>query len=206
MSPAFRMCRRKARVVLVGDVGLDLQRADVYPKELDFLISTSYGPGRYDRSYEEAGLDYPVAYVRWTENRNMAEYLRQIADGRVRAALQGPDFPIERVDDAYRALSDPAQRPLVAFIKYDAAAERAVARRVELRAPAGRDGAIRLALIGAGSFAKSTHLPLLEKMPREFALQAIVSRRGYEADNLARQYGATVSATDVDAVLDDTAV
>jgi predicted dehydrogenase/threonine dehydrogenase-like Zn-dependent dehydrogenase len=207
LSTAFRMCRRKARVVLVGDVGLDLQRADIYAKELDFLISTSYGPGRYDRGYEESGLDYPVAYVRWTENRNMAEYLRQIADGRVRAAaLQGPDYPIAQVDEAYRALSDPAQRPLVAFLKYDATADRPVARRIELRSPAGRDGAIRLALIGAGSFAKSTHLPLLQKMPREFALQAIVSRRGYEADNLAREYGAAVSATDVDAALDDAAV
>ena len=81
VSAAFRMCRKKARVVLVGDVGLDLQRADFYSKELDFLISTSYGPGRYDVKYEEGGLDYPLAYVRWTEGRNMAEYLRLIADG-----------------------------------------------------------------------------------------------------------------------------
>ena len=84
IATAFRMCRRKARVVLVGDVGLDIKRADIYAKELDFLVSTSYGPGRYDRVYEESGLDYPIAYVRWTENRNLAEYLRQIAAGRVR--------------------------------------------------------------------------------------------------------------------------
>ncbi len=98
MSTAFRMCRRKGRVVLVGDVGLDLDRADLYEKELDFLISTSYGPGRYDPSYEEHGLDYPIGYVRWTENRNMAEYLRLLADGQVRVEpLVGATYA---VDDA----------------------------------------------------------------------------------------------------------
>ena len=75
-------CRKKGRVVLVGDVGLNLNRADFYVKEIDFLISTSYGPGRYDQRYEEHGLDYPIGYVRWTENRNMHEYLRLIDDGR----------------------------------------------------------------------------------------------------------------------------
>ncbi|MFN3400274.1 MAG: zinc-dependent alcohol dehydrogenase, partial [Ferrovibrio sp.] len=83
ISQAFRMCRRKARVVIVGDVGLDIQRSDIYAKELDILISTSYGPGRYDRMYEEAGLDYPIGYVRWTENRNMEAYLGLLADRKV---------------------------------------------------------------------------------------------------------------------------
>ena len=72
---AMQACRKKGRVVLVGDVGLHLQRADIYEKELDFLISTSYGPGRYDDVYEQEGQDYPIGYVRWTENRNMEEYL-----------------------------------------------------------------------------------------------------------------------------------
>jgi predicted dehydrogenase/threonine dehydrogenase-like Zn-dependent dehydrogenase len=206
MSTAFRMCRRKARVVLVGDVGLDLERVDIYAKELDFLVSTSYGPGRYDRTYEEAGLDYPIAYVRWTENRNLAEYLRQIADGRVRLGeMAGTIFPLERAGDAYRALSDAAERPLFAVLRYDVSDTRPVSRRVERQLGARRTGTegIRLALIGAGNFAKSMHLPLLQKMPQAFALQAVVSRRGYEAEALARQYGAPVSATDVDAVLDD---
>jgi predicted dehydrogenase/threonine dehydrogenase-like Zn-dependent dehydrogenase len=209
LAAAFRMCRRKARVVLVGDVGLNLDRADIYPKELDFLISTSYGPGRYDRGYEESGLDYPIAYVRWTENRNMAEYLRQIADGRVRLdAAAAETFPVERAGEAYRALADPTKRPLFAYLAYPAAdtsggppIHRGVARRSAER----RGGAttVRLALIGAGHFAKSMHLPLLQKMRSDFTLQAIVSRRGHEADALARQYGAALSATDVDTVLDD---
>jgi predicted dehydrogenase/threonine dehydrogenase-like Zn-dependent dehydrogenase len=206
MSSAFRMCRRKARVVLVGDVGLDLERADIYAKELDFLVSTSYGPGRYDRTYEEAGLDYPIAYVRWTENRNLAEYLRQIADGRVRLdKMAGAEFPVDRAGDAYRTLSDAAERPLFAVLRYDVSSAAPISRRVERQVSARRAGpaCIRLALIGAGNFAKSMHLPLLQKMSNAFQLQAVVSRRGYEAETLARQYGASVSATDVDVVLDD---
>ena len=208
LSAAFRMCRRKARVVLVGDVGLNLDRADIYPKELDFLISTSYGPGRYDRGYEESGLDYPIAYVRWTENRNMAEYLRQIADRRVRLDAGAAEiFPVERASEAYRALADPTKRPLFAFLAYPArdtssrppiqlgGAQRSVPRRTGATT-------VRLALIGAGHFAKSMHLPLLQKMRGDFALQAVVSRRGHDADAVARQYEAALSATDVDTVLD----
>ena len=130
MSTAFRMCRRKARVVLVGDVGLDLQRSDIYPKELDFLISTSYGPGRYDRTYEESGLDYPIAYVRWTENRNMAEYLRQIADKRVRPDLmKAKEFAVERATEAYAALADTAERPLFAILVYEASSAAPIRRQ-----------------------------------------------------------------------------
>ncbi|WP_206208098.1 zinc-binding alcohol dehydrogenase, partial [Vibrio sp. V10_P2A27P122] len=74
LSQSFQMCRKKGKVILVGVVGMEINRADIYAKELDFKISTSYGPGRYDRSYEEKGVDYPYAYVRWTEKRNMEEY------------------------------------------------------------------------------------------------------------------------------------
>ena len=102
ISTAFQMCRKKGRVVLVGDVGLNLNRADFYLKELDFFISTSYGPGRYDRAYEEEGCDYPLAYVRWTENRNMVEYLRLLAEGRINIdPLTEAVYPIDQVNQAY---------------------------------------------------------------------------------------------------------
>src|SRR5262249_51899342 len=83
ISEAMHACRKKGRVVLVGDVGLNLNRADFYAKELDFFISCSYGPGRYDPFYEEGGADYPLPYVRWTENRNMGAYLDLISSGKV---------------------------------------------------------------------------------------------------------------------------
>ena len=99
VSNAFKVCRRKGRVVLVGDVGLNLNRGDFYAKEIDFFISTSYGPGRYDARYEEEGLDYPISYVRWTENRNMGEYLRLIADGRVQvSSLISKRFEVGKSD------------------------------------------------------------------------------------------------------------
>jgi threonine dehydrogenase-like Zn-dependent dehydrogenase len=84
LSESFQMVKKKGRVVLVGVSGMEIKREDIYPKELDFLISTSYGPGRYDRNYEEKGKDYPYAYVRWTENRNMTEYLRLIHNGSIK--------------------------------------------------------------------------------------------------------------------------
>ena len=83
LHQAFQMTRKKGKVVLVGVSGMEIKREDLYPKELDLLISTSYGPGRYDDRYERRGLDYPYAYVRWTENRNMEEYLRELAEKKI---------------------------------------------------------------------------------------------------------------------------
>ena len=78
LSEAFKACKKKGQVILVGVSGMEIKREDIYKKELDFKISTSYGPGRYDREYEDKGHDYPYAYVRWTENRNMTEYLNML--------------------------------------------------------------------------------------------------------------------------------
>ncbi|HXQ60056.1 MAG TPA: zinc-binding alcohol dehydrogenase, partial [Acidimicrobiales bacterium] len=134
VSRAFRLCRKKGRVVLVGDVGLNLNREDFYAKELDFRISTSYGPGRYDRTFEEDGLDYPIGYVRWTETRNMEEYLRQVGDGRVVLdEAIGTVFPIDSAAQAYAALGAAGTRPMTALLQYGAVgAERGpVIRSVE---------------------------------------------------------------------------
>ncbi len=110
LNAALRMCRRKGRVVLVGDVPINIDRADIYAKEIDFRISTSYGPGRYDRNYEEGGLDYPVGYVRWTENRNMQAYLGLLASGAVKVRRSGRDrYPIDRAATAY-AVSRSSER------------------------------------------------------------------------------------------------
>jgi threonine dehydrogenase-like Zn-dependent dehydrogenase len=106
VNQAVRMLRRKGRVVPVGDVALEFDRAALYEREADVLISTSYGPGRYDPSYEEGGLDYPLPYVRWTAGRNMEEYLRLVAAGLVKMeSLVELEVPIGRAADAYTALS-----------------------------------------------------------------------------------------------------
>ena len=117
ISQAMQVGRKKGRVVLVGDVGLNLDRNDLYKKELDFFISCSYGPGRYDANYEEHGQDYPLPYVRWTENRNMEEYLRLLAEGRISLANLKPQvFAVDSALEAYESLKKPGAKPLVAML------------------------------------------------------------------------------------------
>jgi predicted dehydrogenase len=204
ISSAFRMCRKKGRVVLVGNVGLHLNRAEMFEKELDFFISTSYGPGRYDARYEEHGLDYPVGYVRWTENRNMAEYLRLVADGRVVVApLIERRFPIADVTQAFEALQSNSSGAHLVLLEYPSSSVTPARRIPTAHAMVEKKtGAIGLAVVGAGNFAKGMHLPNLHALP-EFHLHAVVSRTGHNALQAARQFGASYASTDYDEVLRD---
>jgi Predicted dehydrogenases and related proteins len=203
MSTAFKMCRKKGRVVLVGDVGLNLERADIYQKELEFYISTSYGPGRYDPNYEEKGHDYPIGYVRWTENRNMAEYLRLVAEGRVTLTpLISDIYPITEADRAYEALQSSIQKPLMVLLSYPSVTE--IARTIpNPSARASNNRQLRLAVVGAGGFARGMHLPNLQALQDRYYLQAIVSRTGHNAVATAKQFGATYASTDFGQVLRD---
>jgi len=113
VQQAMEITRKKGRVVVVGEVGLGLNRSPFYKKEIDFLISCSYGPGRYDTRYEEKGLDYPYSYVRWTENRNMQEYLRLVAEGKMQLGpILEQEYELSQVPQAYEALQTAAQLPL----------------------------------------------------------------------------------------------
>jgi predicted dehydrogenase len=204
---AMQACRKKGRVVLVGDVGLSLRRSDMYEKELDFLISTSYGPGRYDTRYEDDGLDYPLPYVRWTENRNLEEYLRLLAQGSVSLdAFESRSYSIEDAPAAYALLSGPGPKPLLVTLSYPQSTE-LPSRTVQVRPvePARTKG-LRVALIGAGSFAEAMHLPNLAKMRDTFELRSVLSRTGSEAKSVAARHGAAIATTDIDSVLGDPAI
>lgn len=206
ISAAFGMCRKKARVVLVGDVGLDLKRADFYVKELDFLISSSYGPGRYDEKYEERGLDYPLAYIRWTEGRNMAEYLRLLSDGllNVRSMISAK-YPLEKVAEAYTRLNSGAERPMLVLLTYEGSAVLG-ARKVEVShfsIKNSQKNLIGIGIIGAGGFAKGMHLPNIVDMKHLFSLRAIASRTGHNAASTAKRFGANYCTTDYAEILDD---
>ena len=205
ISTAFKMCRRKGRVVLVGDVGLNLNRADFYQKEIDFFISTSYGPGRYDNRYEEAGIDYPVGYVRWTENRNLSEFLRLIADGRVNVAgLIARTFPLAEANAAYEALKSGESRPLMVLLSYPEADNLPIRRAIlNPAAKQARNGQIRIAIAGAGGFAKGMHLPNLQATPQVFHLQAVMSRTGHNATVTARQFAANYATTSFEQIIND---
>lgn len=203
---AMQACRKKGRVVLVGDVGLHLQRADMYEKELDFLISTSYGPGRYDDVYELEGQDYPIGYVRWTENRNMEEYLRLLADGRVSLdGLGQQEFPVDDAEAAYESLKSGDERPLLVLLSYPERAE-ASTRTTRLRTLAPKQGKIGVALVGAGAFAQGQHLPNLIKLREHYELRAVVSRTGATAKAVAARAEAGYATTDLDEALGDDAI
>ena len=206
VATAFNMCRKKGRVVLVGDVGLSLNRSDFYYKELDFLVSTSYGPWRYDRNYEERGLDYPAAYVRWTENRNMAEYLRLLAEKKVRVGpLIAGDYPIEDASAAYAALSGGGIFPPMLLLTYPRPEGDPAPARVTFNdsAPAAVRDRLQVAVIGAGAFARTQHLPHLMALSGQAGLAAVVSHAGHNAAEAARRFGARYATTDHRKVLED---
>src|SRR5262249_2784313 len=149
----------------------------------------SYGPGRYDNRYEEQGADYPVGYVRWTENRNMGEYLRLIAERKIAVEpLLSATFSIDDAPKAYEALQAP-DRPMLVLLSYANSAASAAATRVTPLPShrSARSGAVRIAMVGAGGFAKSMHLPNLHEMPSLCHLQAVVSRSGHNAAATARR-------------------
>lgn len=216
LSVAFNMCRKKARVILVGDVGLDIKRADIYAKELDFLISCSYGPGRYDTGYEELGLDYPVGFVRWTENRNMAEYLNMLAEKKIQVEpLIEKIFPILEAPQAYQLIHESDPKPLMVLLSYpDSSPKRSTvflqpataeysANGFLFRSCASAKPIVRLALIGAGGFAKGMHLPNLQKLSSLYQLRAVVSRSGANAVATAKQFNAHYASTDYEQILAD---
>jgi predicted dehydrogenase/threonine dehydrogenase-like Zn-dependent dehydrogenase len=205
---AMQMTRRKGRVVVVGDVGLTIRRDMMYAKELDVLISTSYGPGRYDPTYEEEGVDYPYAYVRWTENRNMQAYLELIASGRIQlSALITRHMFVSQAAEAYRALKEENPRPYTVLLEYPSTHETAARRQITLKPPVPvKTGRVRLAILGAGSFAREVHVPNLQRLADRFQIEAIVTRHGSTAMTVARQVDARVAATDYKEVLADPAV
>ncbi len=209
VNDAVAMLRRKGRVVPVGNIGLGLSREALYEREADVLISTSYGAGRYDPSYEEAGLDYPLPYVRWTAGRNMEEFLRLVADGLVAVdPLIELELPVARAAQAYEALAADAP-PLAAVLSYPEGAARGPVPRDSAAISAPADGEVRVALVGAGSFVRSTHLPNLRR-EQGVRITTVVTRSGSSAASLARSldgaksgsdWREAVDAADVDLVL-----
>jgi predicted dehydrogenase/threonine dehydrogenase-like Zn-dependent dehydrogenase len=206
VSRAFQSCRKKGRVVLVGDVGLNLQRSDFYVKEIDFLISTSYGPGRYEPNYEKKGLDYPIGYVRWTENRNMQEYIRLLSEGKIniRPLIQD-EYKLEDAPLAYNSIKSGEEKPIMVLLKYgqeDVSAD--LSSKIEVTPSwSKKEGLLHVAVLGSGGFAKGMHLPNLRKLDKQYRVSAIMSRTGSNAKATARQFDAKFATTDLNDILND---
>lgn len=213
VQQAMGMTRKKGKVVVVGAVGLNLQRQPFYEKEIDFLISCSYGPGRYDEDYEESGIDYPYGYVRWTENRNMQEYLRMLSEGKVNFdALISKEYDINDAPKAYQELQESDEKPLAVLLKYSLKSqteqsepERKVVN-IQLRTLNLKNDKINVAVVGAGNFAQAVHLPNLKKLSELYNIHAIVTRTGANAKQVAERYKAVYCTTDYREVLEDESV
>ncbi|MCG6188143.1 bi-domain-containing oxidoreductase [Maribellus maritimus] len=213
LSEAFKSCKRKGKVVLVGVSGMEIKRSDIYSKELDFLISSSYGPGRYDAEYEEKGHDYPYAYVRWTENRNMTEYLRLLSEHKiVLDKIIQHKFGIQNVTEAFQLLNNSEQRPLMVILDYGSIDSDQIvsltqhSRKINIKAVPVLREKINVALVGAGSFATAMHLPNMKMLDNKFQLIAVVNRTGHKATAVAKQFGAAYSTTNINDILSDDSI
>ena len=202
---ASELARDRGRVVIVGDVPIEADRALFYEKELELRLSRSYGPGRYDRDYEERGRDLPPAYVRWTEQRNMQTFLDLLASGAVDPSpLTTHRFPVEQAERAYALLTDDRgeERPFGILLEY-AYEERPAAPTPHSARRSGA-GTARIGLIGAGSFARATLLPALRDAGAELA--AVASGGGLTATDVATRFGFERAADSADEILADDSI
>jgi predicted dehydrogenase len=184
---------------------MDIPRRSFYEKELDFRVSRSYGPGRYDAAYEQKGIDYPIGYVRWTETRNMEAFLKLLADGKLDLdSLVTHRFPISQAHLAYELITGKLQEPsLGVLISYPEHAENTRSVRIaSADLPAASRKCIQVGLLGAGSFATGTLLPALKRI-RGIQLIAVSSANGSHAHHAADKFGFHSCTTDERDVLND---
>jgi len=207
VQQAIKICRDRGRLVIVGAMPLDLPRDQMYVKELQLFMARAYGPGSYDPLYEKQGRDYPFAYVRWTENRNMGEFLRLIARGQVRIeSLISHRFELDDAADAYQTIMNPSKNSLGVLLRYHAASEAQdnykPERRLNFGKAAPKNGDLRIALIGAGNLAKWEHLPNIKKISG-VKLHAVHSSNGARGKSYAERFGASYSTSSYNEILSD---
>lgn len=197
---AGAIARDRAIVVAVGTVGIDIERKAYYEKELDFRISRSYGPGRYDAAYEQKGRDYPIGHVRWTETRNMEAFVQLLAEKKLNIApLITHRFPVERAQSAYELITGTTRESFLGvLIEYSAPADesrtlRLVPAPVHLSPVA--TGSLSVGVLGAGGFATSTLIPAI-KASCTSALASICAATGSHASHAARKFGFASCTTD----------
>lgn len=207
---ALELCADRGRLVIVGAVPVEFPWHEMYMKEIKLFMSRAYGPGSYDAEYEKKGKDYPISYVRWTENRNMSEFLRLVAAGQVAVApLVTHQFDIDDAAQGYTKIMEPGSKSLAVILRYPTAVALPEApafvpqKRVEVRRPRahGKD-ALRVGLIGAGNLARWVHLPILQKMSG-VEVHGICSTSGARGLSYAKRFGAQYCCADYEQLLND---
>jgi len=203
ISQAAKMCRKRGRVVLVGVTGLKLSRQDFYEKEITFQVSCSYGPGRYDKSYEQKGQDYPIGFVRWTEQRNFEAVLDLMSSSALNVApLITHRFPIERAEEAYSVLSS-GERSLGIVLQYPEAGSNKETRSRTIVLDGARSLGVStkpvVGCIGAGNYGGRVLIPALVKS--EARLHTIVTTNGLNAAHQGRKFRFAKASTSVEELL-----
>ncbi len=205
---AGAVARNRAVVVAVGTVAMDIPRRFFYEKELDFRVSRSYGPGRYDSAYEQKGIDYPIGYVRWTETRNMEAFLKLLADRKLDLhSLVTHRFPIARAHSAYDLITGKTHEPFLGvLIAYPERADDTRLIRVSASdLPTASHKSIRIGLVGAGSFATSTLLPAINRVG-DAEMVAACAANGSHARHAAKKFGFRSCTTDEQEILNNPAI
>ncbi len=202
---ATTMCRKRGRIVLVGVVGMEMSRADFYEKELSFQVSCSYGPGRYDENYEERGQDYPVAFVRWTEQRNFEAILDMMADGRIdMKPLISHRYKLADVPEAYEVVS--SGNPLGVMLEYPVQAADVATQQVLIlnAVPTVSPEKVVIGFIGAGNYASGVLVPAFKATGAR--LKSIASATGVSSVHVGKKHGVEEATTDTNALLADSAI
>ncbi len=199
---AGTLCRKKGKVVVVGAVPTGFKRQNYFRKELELKMSSSYGPGRYDAEYEEQGIDYPYAYVRWTENRNMQAFVDLLKNKKVHLEnLLTHVFDFGNAPDAYQLLLDKSEPFIGIVLKYDV--NKKLSSTVHIHQKKFSPGEANIGLIGAGSFAQNFLLPAMKGLANFVGISTV---RSNNARNMADKYGFNYCAGNADELFSDTTI
>ncbi len=196
---AAQMCRKRGRIILVGVAGLALSRADFYEKELSFQVSCSYGPGRYDACYEEQGHDYPLPFVRWTEQRNFEAVLDLLASRKLTVSpLISHHFAFQQAEQAYALLSEghPVLGVLLAYVK-----QKSYQQTILINPSSKKETAVCIGLIGAGNYASRVLIPAFKKA--NVAFKVIACGNGISGTQVGKKFGFEKTTTKIEDVLSD---
>ncbi len=202
ISQSAQMSRKRGRIVLVGVIGLDIQRSDFYKKELSFQVSCSYGPGRYDEDYEQKGIDYPLPYVRWTQKRNFEAILHAVSTGKLNVTpLISEVIELENYLQIYNDMNGGS---IASVLKYPVKDGNHFSSVVEVSVAASKPAKGVIGIIGAGNFTKMTVMPAMKNSGAYF--KYISSAGGLTARSLSNKYKIAFSTTDYKEILNDAEV
>ncbi len=203
INSSMEITRKQGRVVIVGYVGLNIHPKNFLQREIDLRYSRAYGPGSYHNAYEQGRIDYPLGYVRWTEKRNLQEFIRLIKVDRVNLEpLIGKTYKIDEAQLAFDDLRSGSLGSIAALIDYEAHKEPDLRQTIEIKSRRKPKDKVGISIVGVGNHVLGKHLPYLDSLS-EVQIRGLVSATGKNANMIAGKYKPTVITSDLGAVLQD---